>query len=244
MQDAPNNTPTSVYRYYDRFGVLIYVGITNQATGRNQQHNRDKEWWPFVASQEVDHYADRITALALERSLIGTFQPPFNTVHNPDHRSLRTSYLEMSAKTPTTLNLADHLAERNWIDLEQMTPLGHYNVAFRTRPQDAVVAVSLVFSWQKSIVDDSGRNLGQIQQVKRAGPIAVFLGYMGQDFACDFPARARIKGRAVKGPLTCELAHIQFQGRAAKSQDRRAALNESGRDGDPCTRTVTVTSIE
>lgn len=85
-------TPTSVYRYYDRFGVLIYVGITKQGAVRNYQHNATQEWWSHVATQEVEHYPDRALAADRERELIRQHRPPFNKTHNIDWQELRAAY--------------------------------------------------------------------------------------------------------------------------------------------------------
>jgi excinuclease UvrABC nuclease subunit len=87
------NVPTSVYRYYDRDGMLIYVGITSRGARRNYEHNRSKDWWPYVARQEVDHYETRDQALKRERSLIIRHRPPFNRQHNPDADALRAVYV-------------------------------------------------------------------------------------------------------------------------------------------------------
>jgi hypothetical protein len=85
--------PTSVYRYYDKAGVLLYVGITSRATTRQQEHNADKEWWAFVARQEVEHLDTRPLASERERELIRQFHPPFNKVHNNGWREVREAYL-------------------------------------------------------------------------------------------------------------------------------------------------------
>lgn len=87
------DVPTSVYRYYDKTGVLLYVGITSRATARQREHNADKEWWAFVARQEVEHFPSRGAASDREKGLIRQFRPPFNTHHNPDHEVIRAVYL-------------------------------------------------------------------------------------------------------------------------------------------------------
>lgn len=85
--------PTSVYRYYDKAGVLLYVGITSRRTVRQSEHNADKEWWPYVARQEVEHFPNRDAAAAQERALIRKFRPPFNVQHNPGHAEIRVLYM-------------------------------------------------------------------------------------------------------------------------------------------------------
>lgn len=104
--------PTSVYRYYDRAGVLIYVGITKQGTGRNAQHNAHAEWWPFVASQEVEHHATRSLAMERERDLIRRFSPPFNKQHNRNHEVAYKAYNAMPAIKPCGL-MGDEVRKRN-----------------------------------------------------------------------------------------------------------------------------------
>jgi predicted GIY-YIG superfamily endonuclease len=85
--------PTSIYRYYDRDGKLIYVGITGAGMIRQTQHNRMADWWRFVSTQEVEHVDTRQDALRRERELIRLHRPPFNKEHNPDWQKLRTAYL-------------------------------------------------------------------------------------------------------------------------------------------------------
>jgi hypothetical protein len=95
MVTRPDSTPTSVYRYYDARGYLIYVGITRTGISRNRQHNADKAWWPWVASQRVEHFASRDVAHAREIELITEFQPPFNVQHNPEQAQLRQLYVAL-----------------------------------------------------------------------------------------------------------------------------------------------------
>lgn len=95
MHQVTRSKPTSVYRYYDACGVLIYVGITAHGVQRNKQHNGDKAWWPFVATQELDHFPTRALAEAEEKRLIRLHRPPFNRQHNPDHVARRAAYMEI-----------------------------------------------------------------------------------------------------------------------------------------------------
>lgn len=85
-------SPTSVYRYYDSAGVLLYVGITSRGPQRNSEH-QTKKWWRFVVRQVVDHHPTRGAAELAEADLIRRFNPPFNTIHNPWAREARAAYL-------------------------------------------------------------------------------------------------------------------------------------------------------
>ncbi len=134
-------TPTSVYLYYDHYDFLIYVGVTSRGITRNREHNTTKEWWSFVARQEVEHFASRPEALKRERGLIRGHLPPFNTQHNSDHMNARIAYLHFrQARTlePTSvtewlksqgktlsldLHATDHLAFQTRLEAASVAPL-------------------------------------------------------------------------------------------------------------------------
>lgn len=87
--------PTSVYRYYDEFDLLLYVGVTSRGAVRNAEHYSTKSWWRHVVRQDVEHLPSREAALRRELSLIAEFRPPFNTQHNPGSEELREAYLRV-----------------------------------------------------------------------------------------------------------------------------------------------------
>lgn len=70
--------PTSLYRFFDATGNLLYVGITRQQKGRFNQHAATKEWWSEVASSTVEHFPTREDALRAEAEAIGTENPRYN----------------------------------------------------------------------------------------------------------------------------------------------------------------------
>ena len=91
-----DSRPTSLYRYYDDAGTMIYVGITSRGTVRNAEHAARMEWWPYVASQEVEHYSSRREASEREKGLIREFRPPFNKQHNVDCDAIREAYIAIA----------------------------------------------------------------------------------------------------------------------------------------------------
>lgn len=95
MTQPAVTVPTSLYRYYDEHGVLLYVGITGRGVSRNSEHNKSKPWWPFVVSQTVEHFATRAEALGAERRAIGGNRPPYNVQHNPRHADMRAAYEDL-----------------------------------------------------------------------------------------------------------------------------------------------------
>jgi len=96
MSPVTGEAPTSLYRYFDRVGLLIYVGITKRGHQRNTEHNMRAEWWPYAARQEVEHLPTRTAALRREAELIRQFRPPFNKQHNDRSDTARSDYLALS----------------------------------------------------------------------------------------------------------------------------------------------------
>lgn len=135
--------PTSVYLYYDRNDILIYVGITSRGIKRNFEHNTTKDWWPFVARQEVEHFDTRQEAAAREKSLISAHCPPFNIQHNPAHAQIRTAYLLFAAAQSQPAKwreAARAMQMRLDLDVHEFGDYAH--IVLRTRVDDAsVVAV-------------------------------------------------------------------------------------------------------
>lgn len=146
-----DNAPTSLYLYYDRFDVLLYVGITSRGMKRNFEHNADKEWWQYVARQEVKHLPSRAEAQRIERELIIGLRPPFNKQHNRDHEELAEAYRRFIAK-PTRRNAIlgrrDRIPkEPDWLDKTPLRlELTEKNGKFlhcRSRAEDVVLATSV-----------------------------------------------------------------------------------------------------
>lgn len=167
-----SEVPTSVYRYYDKNGVLIYVGITKQRTGRNSQHNADKVWWPLVFEQKVEHLPSRLCAQNRERDLIRLYKPPFNKVHNPEHAVLRAAYEALSASVDA-VKLATpkmHLIGRK----HRMALRIVDDREFYTTPEDAplVPCLTLAPGYNTPILSNNGRHIGCLTAIERGSIIA------------------------------------------------------------------------
>lgn len=69
---------TYLYRCWDVYGHLIYVGITDDVERRKREHAKDKHWWPDVAKVTVMAFPRRIEALWAEWAVITTCSPTYN----------------------------------------------------------------------------------------------------------------------------------------------------------------------
>lgn len=81
----PHPGRTAVYHFYDRYGALLYIGITNSPRHRFAQHADDKHWWNMVDESRtaIQWYSTRNQALRVEERSIKVELPRYNKVHHP-----------------------------------------------------------------------------------------------------------------------------------------------------------------
>lgn len=175
---APSPAQTSVYRYYDRHDILIYVGITNRGMRRQSEHNADKEWWSLVDRQDVEHYPTRPEALAREKDLITRHLPPFNKQHNGAAEAVLAAYLafkDLAGDDPMRWRDAVRaMQQRIELDPHGVSESGH--VILRTRLIDMHVVSVL------GLPADSGKpahifglrsSTNTVRRIERVGPLAL-----------------------------------------------------------------------
>lgn len=163
---------TSVYRYYDRHGLLLYVGITSRGSRRNGEHNRDKEWWPFVVRQEVEHLDSRPAAAAREKELIRLYRPPFNTLHNAGWEDLRTAYLAYAASVEAAPPAEPRRPQKKAVPLD-MLHMSQKVSTWRSRPEDADIVSRLVQAPTNPPFTRNGQQHGHVVGVDVRGPVAI-----------------------------------------------------------------------
>lgn len=69
-----------LYRMFNRDGVLLYVGITNDPKERFKAHGGEKSWWSEVANVTVEHLPSRQHLQAAESNAITNERPLYNIV--------------------------------------------------------------------------------------------------------------------------------------------------------------------
>lgn len=210
METLRNPTPTSVYRYYDIAGVLIYVGITKTGVNRNRQHNADKEWWQWVASQQVEHFPSRDVAHENEIALIQKYRPPFNKQHNHQYEALRAVYVAAREaglySDPTKEGLLGKRFKKLHVNAFVDPETGYAEL--RTRAEDAEAAARLVFTSGREVITNGGMTIGHVTAIERVGPIArILVRKMRKGFVFKL-AHVFIKPLTRKGIIDYEISKV------------------------------------
>lgn len=70
-----------VYRCYDAFGELLYIGCTENLNQRIRGHENTSPWWFSVADIRLEHFTSAMDARRAERAAIRSEHPKFNRAH-------------------------------------------------------------------------------------------------------------------------------------------------------------------
>lgn len=203
----------SVYKYYDRHKILIYVGVTSSGIGRNRQHNESKGWWPFVAAQEVEHFVSRDAALLREAELIHAFRPPFNVTHNPDHVEMRAAYLSMALRA----SQRNYMSLKDFIRAARRYPIPVHR-DFGRDHDDRVHFLSYVENYDvmqcvkmsRAFLRDNRRVIGKIVALVQLPPVAqiVAIVYPNIEPLSIGSGEAHLKSLSQKAPYVIELTSV------------------------------------
>ena len=88
IAEAPlDEALTTLYRFYDKNGDLLYVGVSCGFGARVRVHRSESdEWWSQVHTARFEHFLTRPLALEAERDAIRAEHPRYNIAGKPDKR--------------------------------------------------------------------------------------------------------------------------------------------------------------
>lgn len=218
MQDCttPPQAQASVYRYYDRDGTLLYVGVTKRGQIRNCEHASFKEWWPYVSTQEVEHFPTYQMALSEEKALICERRPPFNKQHNPDHASMSDVYVRVTSNVgrrsfESLCDLYSALDCQLPMQIVQESG-GNNTITLKTYPEHYPLARAIELKHAVQIKDAaSGKYLGKITRKADQGLSTFLRGKLKDAGEVHYPygvAKIRVTNNA-KHP-SVRLSYIEI----------------------------------
>lgn len=73
---------TQLYRHFNKYGDLLYVGISLSAVGRLMQHRDLAHWYFDIQRIEIETFETREDALIAEEKAIKTEKPAHNIRHS------------------------------------------------------------------------------------------------------------------------------------------------------------------
>lgn len=71
---------TALYRHYNKWGGLLYVGISLDVLARSRQHRNEAPWYRAIATIQIEYYPDRLSASLAEKIAIIAESPLHNLV--------------------------------------------------------------------------------------------------------------------------------------------------------------------
>lgn len=81
-------TSAGLYRFFDKDGTLLYVGLSFNVRVRIQQHHRTAPWFRSVATISIERFADAVTLRAAEKTAVATEAPKYNQLLRPTVKKL------------------------------------------------------------------------------------------------------------------------------------------------------------
>ena len=114
---------TTLYRFHDASGGLLYVGITGRSVRRWCEHAATKPWWNDVAKVTVEHFTDRPAAINAEARAIKQERPAHNVVHS-------TTRTAAGKSKPTRISWTCDKCDRDIADGDGWVTVPHDSAAW------------------------------------------------------------------------------------------------------------------
>lgn len=130
MTATVDTRPHALYRFFDRHGVLLYVGLTMDPGSRWKAHSKGKAWWLDVHDIRIEHFSDRASVEAAERQAIRTEKPLHNIQHAKHNTPPRRSTWHDHVVRKSVKVLKPEL-DQDFVEIPDQTPCSRYTFHFR-----------------------------------------------------------------------------------------------------------------
>jgi predicted GIY-YIG superfamily endonuclease len=116
---------TTLYRYFNEHGQLLYVGITGNNYKRQSQHRRGAEWFVEATSATFEHFPNRGDALLAETQAIQTENPIYNIAQTDNYQRGSRIVISHSAKMHLVWMLSEpenghNQIHKSWADFVKL----------------------------------------------------------------------------------------------------------------------------
>lgn len=99
----------TLYRFFDKDGVLLYVGITSRGVERVREHAASKSWWDAVANATFEHFEKHDDLLEAERNAVFSGKPQHN-INLVEETECRSGHHPRYASRPPCCHCGDEPA--------------------------------------------------------------------------------------------------------------------------------------
>ena len=125
MEEVKKVTPSRncLYRCFDLYGNLLYVGISFHPLTRMMGHARTSDWYREVARIDVEWVGDREGAKAAERAAVREERPLWNIHHaklRPEKRKIRKPKPKKIPKTKMSCRFLMRISPEDKTNLIEM----------------------------------------------------------------------------------------------------------------------------
>jgi len=90
------DAPTTLYRFFNEAGELLYVGITGNTKGRLKHHRKHATWWSQATTHRLESFPTREEAAVAEAHAIRQEAP----IHNVIRSSGRVAVSRLNNRAP------------------------------------------------------------------------------------------------------------------------------------------------
>lgn len=150
MGYIPDPGRTALYRYYDRKGELLYIGISSNPDLRLKQHTWTYSKWVRLARERrIEWFDTRVEAEAAEVAAIKAEKPRFNGAHNfvdaaftPEVWSPPVT--EWRKRDVIEARIRAEIASGNWAPGMKIPTCGEMAAAAKVSKKTATFAVTLL----------------------------------------------------------------------------------------------------
>ncbi len=139
--------PTALYRHFDAYGQLLYIGVSLNPVQRMMQHSCGSDWFYDISRMTIEWIDSRYDALKAEHAAIIEEKPLHNKVHSTTWE--RTAWMPPSPRdVKMNVYLGDFHDKPHYVEyLEGQAMLDYITSPLKRREAEAFIDDSYAEGW-------------------------------------------------------------------------------------------------